>query len=89
MMRGYYGGVGGFGALLGILMMLFMIALIVLIVIFIVRLIRRGSDPHYMHGGFNRPPIVPQALEILNQRLAKGEITLEEYQHLKSEILRQ
>jgi uncharacterized membrane protein len=97
MMRGYGynggvrmgSGISPLGAVLCVFMMLLTIALITIAVIFIVRLIRHGSNPHRMPGGYVHPALVPPALEILNQRLAKGEITVEEYKQLKNEILGQ
>jgi len=82
-------GISPFGAILCVLMMLLTIALITIAVIFIVRLIRHGNNPHHMPGGYVHPAQVPPVLEILNQRLAKGEITVEEYKQLKNEILGQ
>jgi len=96
MMRGYYGVGNGFSTGYGmsavgvigcILMMLFVVALITIAIIFIVRLVRHGSNPHFMHGGFAPHHPVAPAIEILNQRLAKGEITVEEYKQIKEEIL--
>ena len=97
MMRGYYGGgtfssaVGGFGVIFGILCMLFMIALVVIAVIIIVNLIRRSNNPQRMsQGRYQHSPqqTMPPAIEILNARLAKGEITIEQYNALKDEIMK-
>ncbi|MCB2176380.1 MAG: hypothetical protein KQH57_11275 [Actinomycetales bacterium] len=93
-MMGWYGtGMGGFG-LIG--MGLFWLALIGLIVWLVVRLLPgRTQQPP-----IPRPPVVPPtgagprddvaagpALEILDQRLARGEVDVETYQSIKATIL--
>lgn len=89
MMRGYYGLAPqgyGYGIVLCILGMFLLAAFIVIAVLLIIRLAR---SPHRtMPGEFSRPPHPSMhALEILNERLAKGEISNEEYERLKAQIL--
>ncbi|TGA99434.1 hypothetical protein E4665_03650 [Sporolactobacillus shoreae] len=75
-MMGWYGNgmMGGFGLGLGLLggviNLLFFIAVIYLIVILVKKLM-------------NQPSAIDKSQAILNERLAKGEITEEEYQKLK------
>lgn len=75
-MMGWYGNgmMGGFGLGLGmiggVINLLFLIAVIYLVVILIKKLM-------------NQPSATDKSQAILNERLAKGEITEEEYQKLK------
>jgi uncharacterized membrane protein len=91
MMRSFYrvpmNGLASLDIISHILGMLIFVAFIAIIVIIIVRLIKRGNNPHQMHGGNGQRPLVLSAVEILDTRLAKGEITVEEYKVLKKEIL--
>lgn len=81
-------GVGIWETLLFILMRLFLAALIIIAVIFIARLVKRGSKTLDMHGSDNLAPHFNTSLQLLNDRLAKGEITVDEYQRIKAEIFR-
>lgn len=79
------GNFGWGGVIVGCLMM---ILFIVLIVMLIRMLVRRG---HY-HGGsymgnHNAPVGSDSALEIVKLRYAKGEITKEEFDRLKNDLL--
>ena len=74
-MMDWYDGMGGGSRLITCVMMLGFLALIVLVVVALARG-SRGS-------GFGRPT----AREILDERLARGEIDIEEYTR-KVEILR-
>ena len=92
MMRGYYGyglsgGIGPFGVLFCILMALLFAALITLAVIYIVKMLRRGTAQRMTDGMPPHPGPVPPSLEMLNQRLAKGEISVEEYKRLREAML--
>ena len=80
------GNYGWGGILMGCIMMILFIVLIVMV---IRMLVRRG---HY-HGGpymgyhNNAPAGSDSALEIVKLRYAKGEITKEEFDRLKNDLL--
>jgi Predicted membrane protein len=72
----------GFGMMsvgLGWLMMLGITALVVLGIIALIRYIKNSNNNHIASGNSN-------ALSILNERYAKGEISSEEYFRMKAEI---
>lgn len=77
MMR--YGGYGMMGYGWGWLMMLGTIVLIVLGVVVLVRYLQRSN-----HTGIHS--VHSNAIDILNEKYAKGEITDEEYRKKKAEI---
>jgi putative membrane protein len=79
---------GGFGfSLIGLgiacLLMLCVVAILVLGIIFIARLLRKSSQ-NSAQNALQTP--VSNAMNILNERFAKGEISEEEYQMKKSQI---
>lgn len=81
-MMGYSGyGYGMMGYGWGLLMMIGVIALTILGIVALVRYLQQPSRPNYQSVGNN-------ALNILNERFAKGEITEEEYKSKKAEIKR-
>jgi len=95
MMR--FGGNGGFGHMRGggmmgngfglaghILGALVLVALLTLIVIILIRVIKNKNSFLFHHKG--HPQLLDNALEILNVRYAKGEISDEEYLKKKTEI---
>ena len=61
---------------LGVFKLLF----IVLIIWLVVKIINREHSPKYM------PPIQENALDILKKRYAKGEITKEQFDQMKSDL---
>jgi len=77
---------GGYGAAYGnpwgslfsfIFMALFMVALVVGVLYML-----RHTDRHHQHGESTQT----SALDLLNQRYAKGEITQEEYKTIKKDL---
>lgn len=74
---GYRYGMMGYGW--GGLMMICLIVLIILGVVFLIRYLQPAGKENY-RGVENN------ALNILNERYAKGEITEEEYKRKKAEI---
>ena len=74
-MMNYYGYnmMGGWG----IFMMIILVILIVIIVYAVMKLVQGGSNAGTTSNGRD------EALEILNQRYAKGELSDEEYQQKK------
>ena len=90
MMRGYYGGIPfdrmfGFGCVAFIVGLLILAAITVFVVLLIIKLSHNGRK----HAPYtSQPAEVPasHAVEILNTRLAKGEITIDEYKALKEEL---
>ncbi|MRR21205.1 SHOCT domain-containing protein [bacterium] len=77
MMYGYNYGMGWGWMLLGIVFWIFVITCVVLLVLWIVGKIGRGK--HLL----GEDP----ALEILNKRYARGEVTKELYEEMKKDIL--
>ncbi|AGY75658.1 MULTISPECIES: SHOCT domain-containing protein [Clostridium] len=78
-MMGYYGyGMMGYGW--GLLMMICMIALTTLAAVALIRYLHQSSKPNNQPSGNNN------ALNILNERYARGELTEEEYRNKKTQI---
>ncbi|OAA84857.1 SHOCT domain-containing protein [Clostridium ljungdahlii] len=76
---GYYGyGMMGYGW--GLLMMICMIALTILAAVALIRYLHQSSKPNNQTSGNNN------ALNILNERYARGELTEEEYRNKKTQI---
>ncbi|MDP4094714.1 MAG: SHOCT domain-containing protein [Bacillota bacterium] len=78
MMRYYGFGMMGYG--LGWIFTIFLVALVIIGVIIFIKSNRKG--PQFNNG------MHTNAIEILNQRYARGEITDEEYIKKKAEILK-
>ena len=66
--------------------MILMVALFILGVWVIVRIVERGSHNHPHGGNFKHSDSGPAALEVLDMRLAKGEISADEYLALKKHL---
>ena len=88
--NGYYGGMmGAFG---GFPMMLFMIPLMLIVLVVIGYVIWRGvgwgrgccGSGHY--GTYNSYGDRENAMEIIRQRYARGEISKEQYEQMKRDI---
>ena len=78
MMGGFF---GGGGLIWMIFIFIFIIAIIVGIILLIVWLVRRVN-----YSGETSKTDVGNALEILKQRYAKGEISKKEYENIKKDI---
>ncbi|WP_058308788.1 SHOCT domain-containing protein [Gracilibacillus massiliensis] len=78
MMNGMNGSVGFMGG--GIVFTLFIIIIIVLIVMVSIWMFKTNNKQNYKEGNDN------ESLNILKQRLAKGEISEEEYDRLKNKL---
>lgn len=76
---GYWGGLGGWGILGSILMLAFWILVIVGIVFLIKYLIVHSSGQQKSSG--------ENPLDILKRRYAKGEISKEEFEKMKKDLL--
>lgn len=76
--------IGFYGTLLFILVRLLLAVFIILLLTFIVRYKNKISDIR-MDADVSQNS--NDLMQILNERLAKGEVTIEEYQRLKTEIL--
>ncbi len=76
MMGGFF---GGWGFIWVILVFVFIIAIIIGIILLVVWLVKRANYPGENLNKGN-------ALEILKQRYAKGEIAREEYENIKKDI---
>jgi putative membrane protein len=79
MMMGYgFGGpFGWLGVGLGIFVHLAFTALVIMAVVWLFKALFRSGSPNEPRN---------DALEIVKQRYAKGEITIDEYQHMKKEL---
>ena len=78
MMGGFF---GGFGFIWMIFIFIFVVAIIVGIILLIVWLVRRVSCP----GEISKPK-ARDAIEILKERYAKGEITKKEFETMEKDI---
>jgi len=77
-MHYYYGDMMGWGLFGGFMMLVFW-GLVILLIIWGVRTIARGGRAGHWHGQSH-------AVDILNERYAKDEITKEEYEAKKKDI---
>lgn len=84
MMWGWDCGWGAWGVVMGILMLLFWAAVIVGIVL-VVRSLTSNQGP----GGTGQPPGGPtsSALQVLEERYARGEIDREEFMRRREDLL--
>lgn len=79
---GYWGHpMMGFGWMFGFLFMVLFVVLIVAAVVFVLRWLGIGGGP--TSGSTGSGAARPDPLEILRERLARGEITVEEYEERK------
>jgi putative membrane protein len=81
---------GGITTILGTLMILIMVALLVVILVFVLKMYKNMNNGRVLQKNIQNsftPPVSP-ALQILDERFAKGEISEEEYINKKSQILR-
>ena len=74
-------GFGGFGGIGMIFVGLIWLAILVGIVLLVVWLVRQFSHSGY-HGGHR----ADDAMEILRQRYARGEITREQFEQMKKDL---
>ena len=86
----WYGNGNGYGMMdspgYAIFGMIFMVILFILAVWIIVRIVERGSHNHPHIGNLKHSESGPAALEVLDMRLAKGEISADEYLALKKHL---
>ena len=74
----------GIGGAFGLMFMLLFLVLIVVAIIYLVRWANREGEPF----GISGPPAGREsALDILNKRYARGEITKEQYEQMKKDLL--
>ena len=73
-------GFGIFGMIFGFMFMLLFIVGSVLLIVWIVK---QFAPP----GGTSAPPATSNALEILKERFAKGEISKEEFAEMRKELI--
>ncbi|MGM0366390.1 MAG: SHOCT domain-containing protein [Actinomycetota bacterium] len=78
-MMGFF---GGGGLIWMIFFFIFIIAIIIAIILLIVWLVKKAS---YNSGGSPRPQ-TKNALELLKERYARGEITKDEFETIKKDI---
>lgn len=84
------GGMMGHGLLIGIagfIGTLLVIGLITAFVIFLVKRSKHGPVQHPMYGRPPMPPGPPPALQLLDERLARGEIEVSDYLERKAAML--
>ena len=80
MMGNYYGDMFGWSFGGGIMMIIFWAAIILSIVWIVNEVSGRNNSDKTRHG--------KSAIEILDQRYAKGEITKEQFESMKKDIIR-
>ena len=83
-------GMNGSGMLFGMLGFIGTIVLLGLITLLVVYLIKRNKDTAGSPAGFGHPhqrPPMPPAVQILDERLARGEIEVEDYMTRKAALL--
>jgi putative membrane protein len=85
MMHYYYGSILGLGG--GIFMFLIGLAILILLIWAIWSSGRRHNDGYGYYPGHGSPTSRNSGLDVLNERYAKGEITKEEYEQKKKDIL--
>ena len=73
-------GFGVFGMIFGLMFMLLFIAGSVLLIVWIVK--------QFAPGGTSAPASSSNALEILKERFAKGEISKEEFMEMKKDLMK-
>jgi len=84
------GGMMGHSVFFGVAGFIFTLLVIGLITAFVIFLVRRGKHapgPHPMH---DRPPMrggLPPAMQVLDERLARGEIEVPDYLERKAAML--
>ncbi len=71
-------GFGVIGMIFGFIFMLLFFTGIVLLIVWIVK--------QFTHGGTSAPPPTSNALQILQERFARGEISKEEFAEMKKEL---
>ena len=73
-------GFGVIGMIFGFIFMLLFVVGSVLLIVWIVK--------QFAPGGTSVPPPTSNALEILNERFARGEISKEDFAEMKKELLK-
>ena len=90
-MRHYPGpGMNGSGMLFGMLGFIGTIVLLGLITLLVIYLVKRNQATAGSSAGFGHPhhrPPLPPAVQILDERLARGEIEVEDYLTRKAALL--
>jgi putative membrane protein len=83
-------GMNGSGMLAGIVGFVGTIVLLGLITLFVIYLVKRSKGTLGKRAGFDHPhhrPPMPPAVQILDERLARGEIEVEDYMTRKAALL--
>ena len=84
------GGMGGQGLLFGVAGFIFTLLVIGLITAFVIFLVKRSKHGPGPHPGHGRPPMqpgMPPAMQLLDERLARGEIEVPDYLERKAAML--
>ncbi len=85
------GAMGWAGMIVMAVLWLLFLTAVILAIVWLARAIRRGSHPAGPHMHDGAPPARPDldnAMRILNERYARGEIDDEEYSRRKGELLK-
>lgn len=85
-MRHYMPG-SGFGVLFGVAGFLGTLLLLAGITALIVYLVKRSKGAHPGHPHYHPRPATSPAIQVLDERLARGEIEIEDYLNRKSALL--
>ncbi|MGV8910910.1 MAG: SHOCT domain-containing protein [Propionicimonas sp.] len=73
--------------MLGFIGTIVLLGLITLLVVFLVKRSKGGAGEHAGYGHPQHRPPMPPAVQILDERLARGEIEVEDYMTRKAALL--
>jgi putative membrane protein len=81
MHNGFFGGMGGMGILGGLIALFFFIGIVLAVAAVVVALVRNSSSSRTATKSGTRP-----ALEVLQERYARGELSREEYLRMREDL---
>ncbi len=87
-----YGPMGGSAMLVGFggfVFTLLVIGLVTALVIYLSKRNKQGPEPRPHHATRTMPPAMPPAMQVLDERLARGEIEIADYLERRAALLGQ